>query len=75
MDNKINFYQEIEVLPSNNQQHEKYVGRKGGVMGISEEDGILYGYAIKLYDYEYLLCFDKDEVKATGKQLEQDDFY
>ncbi len=44
-------------------------------MGISEEDGILYGYSIKLYDEEYLLSFDKDEVIPTGKQFTQDDFY
>jgi hypothetical protein len=48
---------------------------KRGVMGISEEDGILYGYSIKLYDEEYLLSFDKDEVIPTGKQFTQDDFY
>lgn len=75
MDNKIGFYQEIEVLPSCKSKNKKYVGKKGGVMGISEEDGVLYGYSVKLYDEEYLLSFDKDEVIATGKQLKQDDYY
>lgn len=75
MNSKINFYQEVEILPSNNKKNEKYVGKKGGVMGVSEEDGILYGYSVKLYDEEYLLSFDKEEVVATGKQLKQEDFY
>lgn len=44
-------------------------------MGISEEDGILYGFSIKLYDKENLLSFDKNEVIPTGKQLTQDDFH
>lgn len=44
-------------------------------MGVSEEDGILYGYSIKLYEEEYLLSFDKDEVIPTGRQLTQVDFY
>lgn len=44
-------------------------------MGVSEENGVLYGYSIKLYDEEYLLSFDKDEVVATGRQLTQDDFF
>lgn len=44
-------------------------------MGVSEEDGILYGYSIKPYNEEYLLYFDKDEVIATGRQLTQDNFY
>lgn len=75
MENKINFYQEVEILPSNNKKNEKYVGKKGGIMGASEEDGFLYGYAVKLYDEEYLLYFDKGDVVATGKQLKQEDFY
>ncbi len=35
-------------------------------MGISEEDGILYGYSIKLYDEEYLLSL----IKAKSFQQE-----
>ncbi|MCS4494077.1 hypothetical protein ACVWWU_002531 [Pantoea sp. PA1] len=73
MENKIGFYQEVEIIFGC--KNKKYAGKKGGVMGISEEDGILYGYSIKLYDEEYLLSFDKSEVLPTGKQLTQDDFY
>ena len=43
-------------------------------MGVSEEDGILYDYSIKLYDEKYLLSFDKEEVIPTGRQLTQDDY-
>ena len=75
MENKIDFYQEVEISPDCKEKNKKYAGKKGGVMGISEENGILYGYSIKLYDEEYLLSFDKDEVIATGKQFTQDDFY
>ncbi|WP_435929261.1 hypothetical protein [Dryocola sp. BD613] len=72
---KIDFYQEVEILPSCNPKNKKFIGKKGGVMGVSEENGVLYGYSIKLYEEEYLLSFDKDEIVATGKQLKQDDFY
>lgn len=75
MENKIGFYQEITISPDCKEINKKYAGEKGGVMGVSEEDGILYGYSIKLYNEEYLLYFDKDEVIATGRQLTQDDFY
>ncbi|MBD8216629.1 Imm31 family immunity protein [Erwinia persicina] len=75
MENKIGFYQEVEISPSCKEKNKKYAGKKGGVMGLSEEDGILYGYSIKLYDEEYLLSFDKNEVIPMGKQLTQDDFY
>ncbi|MBK0035809.1 immunity protein 31 [Erwinia sp. S43] len=73
MENKIGFYQEVKI--SSDCQNKKYAGKKGGVMGVSEEDGVLYGYSVKLYDEEYLLSFDKDEVIPTGKQLTQDDFF
>ncbi|MBK4783039.1 MAG: hypothetical protein FT714_00080 [Pantoea sp. Pent] len=75
MESKIGFYQEIEITSGCKDKNKKYVGKKGGVMGISEEDGVLYGYSIKLYDEEYLLSFDKDEVVPTGKQLTLEDFY
>ncbi|SFN52188.1 Immunity protein 31 [Izhakiella capsodis] len=75
MENRIGFYQEVKISPDCKEKNKKYADKRGGVMGISEEDGIIYGYSIKLYDEEYLLSFDKDEVIPTGKQLIQDDFY
>ncbi|HKS32332.1 MAG TPA: hypothetical protein VJS14_01260 [Enterobacteriaceae bacterium] len=75
MGNKIGFYQEVEISSNCKEENKKYAGRKGGVMGVSEAGGILYGYSIKLYGEEYLLSFDKDEVIPTGKQFTQDDFY
>lgn len=75
MENKIDFYQEIIISPNCKDKNKKYAGKKGGVMGVSEENGIIYGYSIKLYDEEYLLSFDKDEVIPTGNQLTQEDFY
>lgn len=75
MQNKISFYQEVKISDNCKEKNKKYIGKKGGVMGVSEEDGILYGYSIKLYEEEYLLSFDKDEVIPTGRQLTQVDFY
>ncbi|WP_380181023.1 hypothetical protein [Kalamiella sp. sgz302252] len=75
MDDRINFYQEVKISHDCKEKNKKYAGKKGGVMGISEEAGVIYGYSIKLYEEEYLLSFDKCEVMPTGKQLTQDDFY
>lgn len=75
MQNKISFYQEVKISANCKEKNKKYIGKKGGVMGVIEEDGILYGYSIKLYEEEYLLSFDKDEVIPTGRQLTQVDFY
>lgn len=75
MQNKIGFYQEVKISDNCKEKNKKYTGKKGGIMGVSEEDGILYGYSIKLYEEDYLLYFDKDEVIPTGRQLTQVDFY
>jgi hypothetical protein len=72
---KINFYQEVEISPACNEKNRKYSGKRGGVMGVSEENGILYGYSIKLYDEECLLYFGKNEVIPTGKKRTQSDYY
>ncbi len=41
MENKIEFYQEVKISPDCKEENKKYAGEKGGVMGLSEEDGIL----------------------------------
>jgi hypothetical protein len=70
---KIDFYQEVEVV--SNAKNKAYAGQKGVVMGISEEDGILYGYAVTIHGMETCVCFDKDEVVPTGVKFKREDFY
>lgn len=41
---KVDFYQEVIIKSS--YDNKKYIGKKGVVLGISEENGIIYGYAI-----------------------------
>ena len=48
---KFDFYQEVEILP--NCPYAEYIGKKGVIMGISEEDGIIYSYAVSLLDGDY----------------------
>ena len=70
---KFDFYQEVEILP--NCPYAEYIGKKGVIMGISEEDGIIYSYAVSLLDGESGLCFSPDCLKPTGKQFKREDFY
>ena len=70
---KFEFYQEVEILP--NCLYAEYIGKKGVIMGISEEDGIIYSYAVSLLDGESGLCFSPDCLKPTGKQFKREDFY
>ena len=79
---KFDFYQEVEILP--NCPYAEYIGKKGVIMGISEEDGIIYSYAVSLLDGDYEvslldgetgLCFSPDCLKPTGKQFRRENFY
>ncbi|MBX4133209.1 immunity protein 31 [Frischella sp. Ac48] len=73
MTQKFNFYEEVEVLP--NCEHSEYVGKKGIVMGVSEENGMIYSYAITLIDGESGICLNPNCLKPTGKQFKREDFY
>ena len=73
MKNKIDFDSEVEIQTSCT--HKEYIGCKGIVIGISEEDGVIYSYAVSLLDGESGLCFSPDCLKPTGKQFKREDFY
>lgn len=54
---KLDFYSEVIIKDScpNDllENGETIKGKKGVVLGISEEDGIIYGYTILLFDIKY----------------------
>lgn len=70
---RIGFYQEVQI--KDDAKEKKYRGKKGAVLGVSEEGGILYGYAVLLHGMDRLVSFDKDEVVATGVSFSREDFY
>lgn len=69
---KIDFYYEVKVSQT---APKKYHERIGVVLGISEENGVLYGYAVRLNDQEATVFFNKDDVVPTGKIYSKNDFY
>jgi len=73
MKDKIDFDYEVEIQISC--IHKEYVGCKGIVVGISEEDGVIYGYGVVLKGKNTVNYFDKIDVKPTGKQFKREDFY
>lgn len=54
---KITFYQEVQVNVGC--RDSEYQGLKGAVLGTSEEDGILYGYAVRLHGRDVTTYFEK----------------
>ncbi|GAA5107641.1 hypothetical protein GCM10023211_08990 [Orbus sasakiae] len=73
MTNKIDFDCEVEIQTTC--LHKEYIGDKGIVVGISEEDGITYGYGIVLKGKDIVTYFDKQDVKPTGRKFNRDDYY
>ena len=67
------FYQEVEVCSE--AKNSKYRGQKGAVLGVSEEEGIVYGYVVLIHGESSSVFFDKDDLMPTGVQFSRDDFY
>lgn len=70
---KIDFYQEVEI--KGNAKNSTYAKCKGVVLGISEEDDIVYGYSVVLHGKENTVYFVKDDVFPTGVVFSREDFY
>ncbi|GHT97751.1 hypothetical protein AGMMS49545_24160 [Betaproteobacteria bacterium] len=70
---RIDFYQEVEIV--RNAKNSAYAGQKGVVMGVSEEDGVLYGYAVAINGKDAVVSFDKEDVVPTGVKFKREDFY
>ncbi len=70
---KIDFYHEVEVKEG--ARNSKYVKSKGLVLGISEENGVIYGYAVAIYGKENTVYFEKDNLAPTGIVYQREDFY
>lgn len=70
---KINFYHEVEICST--VPNSQYQGRKGAVLGVSEENGVIYGYAVLIDGEKNTVYFDKNDLRPTGVQFRREKFY
>ena len=70
---KLDFFQEVQVRA--NYPNTLYQGKKGAVLGISEEGGIVYGYAVLIHGTDMTVYFDTKDLTPTGKMFLREDFY
>ncbi|WP_078005159.1 Imm31 family immunity protein [Izhakiella australiensis] len=70
---KLEFYQEVEVFPEAG--NNEYIGCKGAILGVSEENGIVYGYAVAIHGKGNTVYFDKDDLSPTGLFFKSEDYY
>lgn len=71
-DKKIEFYSEVMISEDFPGDHR---GKLGVIIGISEEDEILYGYSVLLHGEGYAIYLDKQYAIPTGKSFSREDFY
>ncbi|MVW79347.1 hypothetical protein [Bordetella sp. 02P26C-1] len=64
---RLGFFQEVEIGTTS-----PYRGMKGSVVGVTEEDGVINGYAILVHAESRVLYFDKHEVAPTGLPRSRD---
>lgn len=69
---KIEFYSEVVI---NNLYPGDKKGKKGAVLGVSEDNGVVYGYSVVLHGENLTVFLDKKYVEPTGKMFSREDFY
>lgn len=71
MSSSIDFYMEVEVVDPLSM----YFGRRGGVLGISRDDGLVVGYAVVLHGMDTSVFLSSIQVVATGVRFDRSDYY
>jgi hypothetical protein len=69
---RLDFYDEVKI---ENHNKKKYKDEKGVVFGISEEGGIVYGYAVYVPKFGICISISSDSVSPTGVKYKRSDFY
>jgi len=70
---KLNFFDEVKV--NQNIDDPALRGKIGIIMGVSENDGVVYGYSIGFKDLEDGYYMRADEISPTGRKFKREDFY
>lgn len=71
---KISFFE--KVIIRNSRKFPELNGRTGVMLGISEQDGIVYGYAVDVDgDDDGGYYFKPDEIIGTGEFVDRSVFY
>lgn len=68
---RIDFFHEVKICG----QSHKHSGEKGVVLGISEEDGKVFGYAVLIHGMNTTTYFEVSEIETTGVVFPREDFY
>ncbi len=70
---RLSFFEKVRVLKS--RELPEYDGKIGVMLGISEEDGKIYGYDVHFPDEEEGCFFPAEELEGTGEFADPREFY
>jgi hypothetical protein len=58
------FFDVIRII--DDAKMEEIRGKLGHILGVSEEDGVIYGYGAWIYDFQRVYSVDSDEFELLG---------
>lgn len=70
---KIDFFEKVIIV--NSRKFPELNGRTGVMLGISEEDGHIYGYGVHVDGESEGYDFAADEIVGTGEFVDRSVFY
>jgi hypothetical protein len=70
---KLGFFEKVKVISSS--KFPAKIGRVGVMLGISEEDGKIYDYAVYFLEGDGVFIFDPEELQGTGEYVDEELIY
>ena len=64
MSDRLDFFEVVKVRDDHPEPD--IAGKLGHVLGVSEEEGILYGYGVWIYDHQQVWSVKPEEIQALG---------
>jgi hypothetical protein len=66
---KLGFFEKVKIVSCND--FPAMVGRIGIVLGISEEEGKIYGYSVYFLEGDEGIIFTPEELQGTGEYVDR----
>jgi hypothetical protein len=61
---RVSFFEVVRI--NEDSKHSEIAGKLGHILGISEEDGIIHGYGVWIYDRQEVWSVDPNEFELLG---------
>lgn len=69
----LQYFEKVQILSSD--ENPELVGHFGYILGISEENDIVFSYAIYFDEFSDIIAFNTEDVQGTGEIASRENFY